>query len=598
MKFILAKYLKTALFIFEKIRYRLFIAIFVNFGIGILDGIGLSLFLPLLELISQEGERLPSNSSLGGMKYVLVLFEFFKVELRIDTVLLFIFVFFLLKGIFFFIREYIYVIYRSRFIEKIRLDSIHGIVELNYENYLTTSKEKIINTLNAETERVNRAYTAYFDTLKSLMLLLVYLSLAFIANTEFSIIILVGGILSNILFRKIYKLTKEVSKRITSDMHSYQGMTIELIEAFKYLKTTRFIREFSLKIDNKIQEIEGSNRRIGYYNSVLASVREPLNMMVICLVIYIQVEFLSRSMGGIVLSLLFFYRGLNYTLNIQTYWNRFLNMSGSLDNYLSFEEELQQGKLLSLGKNSLTRSPVINVQNLSFGYNKGQTILTDINLHIRANSIVGIVGRSGSGKSTLLNLILGLHSSFRGRITYNGTDIRQISEESLRSDIGYVSQESIIFNASLFENITLWAKPTNSNIIRFNELCKDLGLLEVVNSFENGKDSIIEYGGSVLSGGQRQKISIARELFKDPKILVLDEATASLDSLSENDVKLMLENLRGKYTILVIAHRLSTIRNVDEIYLIDKGKLVESGRFDQLYEKSKLFKDLVELQTI
>ena len=598
MKFKVEKYLKTALFIYDKISYRFFIAILVNFGIGILDGLGLSLFLPLLELIARNGESLEGASSLGGMSKVLSVFLFFGLKLEITTVLLFIIIFFILKGILFFIREYIYVLYRSRFIEKIRLNSINGIVELGYEGFLQTPKDKIINTLNGETERINRAYTAYFDTLKSLMLLLVYLSLAFIANPEFSIIIVLGGLLTNILFRKIYTMTKRVSKKITVDMHSYQGLTIEFIETFKYLKATRFHRRFSLNLEKKVKDIEISNKRIGYYNSILASVREPMNILIVCVIIYIQVTLLNGAMGGIVLALLFFYRGLNYLLNIQTYWNRFLNMSGSLENYFDFEKELKVGRAVNMGTRGLYDSADIVVENLSFNYLKGSDVLSNLSFTIKANSIVGIVGPSGSGKSTLINLLLGLFREYNGSINYKGINIKDLSEETLCSSIGYVSQDPVIFNASVFDNITLWASPSKTNINRFNEICIDLGLDEVVNNLASGSDTIIESGGGSLSGGQKQKISIARELFKSPNLLVLDEATASLDSLSENDVKNILEQLSGKHTIVVVAHRMSTIRNADEIYLLDKGRLVDRGSFEELYKSSGLFKNLVELQSM
>ena len=169
---------------------------------------------------------------------------------------------------------------------------------------------------------------------------------------------------------------------------------------------------------------------------------------------------------------------------------------------------------------------------------------------------------------------------------------------SYRSKIGYISQESVIFNDNIFNNITFWAEPTPENIAKFQNVLEQASLAEFVNALPDKEQTSLGDNGLLISGGQKQRISIARELYKDCDILILDEATSALDSETERIIQENIEKLHGSYTMIVIAHRLSTIKEADIIYLLENGKVSASGTFHEMINTSSRFKKMVSFQTV
>jgi subfamily B ATP-binding cassette protein MsbA len=219
-------------------------------------------------------------------------------------------------------------------------------------------------------------------------------------------------------------------------------------------------------------------------------------------------------------------------------------------------------------------------------------------MRIPKNHTIALTGTSGSGKTTLANVIAGLVHPSSGRVIVDGQPLSGYELNSYRSKIGYISQESVIFNDTIFNNITFWSDPTPENIERFWEVVNLASLVEFVNSQAEKEQAPLGDNGVLISGGQRQRISIARELYKKPDILILDEATSSLDSETESIIQENVERLHGAYTMIIIAHRLSTIRNADHIYLLDKGKIVIAGNYADLMDSSNKFQALVSLQQL
>src|SRR5690606_4182417 len=227
----------------------------------------------------------------------------------------------------------------------------------------------------------------------------------------------------------------------------------------------------------------------------------------------------------------------------------------------------------------------ILLENISLSFGKNR-ILKNINISLKKNTTIALTGVSGSGKSTLINLITGLLKPDEGKVVIDDINLNEYDMESYRNNIGFISQESVVFNDTIFNNISFWAEPTTENIKRFWEVAEMASLSEFIEAQEKKENAPLGDNGILISGGQRQRISIARELFKDPEILFLDEATSSLDSETERVIQENIEKLHGKYTMIIIAHRLSTIKHVDEIFLLEKGKVIHSGRFEDLIERS------------
>ncbi|MEX1014857.1 MAG: ATP-binding cassette domain-containing protein, partial [Candidatus Paceibacterota bacterium] len=229
-------------------------------------------------------------------------------------------------------------------------------------------------------------------------------------------------------------------------------------------------------------------------------------------------------------------------------------------------------------------------------------VLKNVNLTIPVNNMIAFVGESGAGKSTLIDMLTLLLRPQKGEIYIDGVNSIDVNLETWRSQIGYVSQETVVFDDTMANNICLWKgdykkDPNVRN--RVHEAAKRAYAHEFISELSEEYETIVGDRGVRLSGGQRQRLFIARELYKDPNLLILDEATSSLDTESEQFIQKSTDALKGSMTVVIIAHRLSTIKNSDLIYVIEKGKIIESGSYDDLTLNRKTrFSEMVQIQSL
>jgi ABC-type multidrug transport system fused ATPase/permease subunit len=236
----------------------------------------------------------------------------------------------------------------------------------------------------------------------------------------------------------------------------------------------------------------------------------------------------------------------------------------------------------------------IEFRNVSFGYRPGQLVLKNVNLHIRPGEVVALVGPSGAGKSTLVNLIARFYDVTDGQVLIDGVDVRDIKLESIRRNVGMVMQESLLFSVTIKENIAYGRHDaTEEEIVR---AAKQADLHDFILTLPDAYDTKIGEDGIKLSVGQKQRLSIARAILTDPKILILDDATSALDSQTEANVQQALEHVMQGRTSIVIAHRLSTVVNADKIVVLDKGEVVDIGTHEELVNKPGVYRTLYEEQ--
>ncbi|MBK7446675.1 MAG: ABC transporter ATP-binding protein [Ignavibacteria bacterium] len=248
----------------------------------------------------------------------------------------------------------------------------------------------------------------------------------------------------------------------------------------------------------------------------------------------------------------------------------------------------------ALEKNSFDKS--IELRNVCFEYDVNKPVIKNVSFKIEKSQVIALVGPSGSGKSTLADLIARFYDVTSGNILIDDMDIKNISIKSLRNLIGIVQQETILFNDTIRNNIIFGMENVSEE--KLIEICRSANAYDFILKTENGLDTVIGERGLKLSGGQRQRISIARTLLRNPAILILDEATSSLDSQSEITVQNAIEKLMTGRTSIVIAHRLSTVRNADIIFVLEKGGIAESGNHEELLQKKGLYRQLYDTQNI
>lgn len=585
----------TFTFFYRYIGPRIFIMVALSIGVSVLDGFGLSMFLPLLQMVSGDGTMDPAQ--MKGLSFLLEGAEAIGVSLTLMSVLLFMVGFFILKGIASYLTQFYVVIIQQSFIKGIRLRLLKSLNVMSFKSFIASDAGQIQNTMSGEVNRVSMAFTNYFYSFQQVVMMSVYMGFAFLVDVQFALLVTVGGALTNFLYKIIYSRTEGASRKLTGSSHIYQGLIIQHVANFKYLRATGMVDTHSKKLDDTIVDIEKTRRKIGVLSSIGSSSREPLLVIVLAAVILIQVNFLGGAMGGILISLLFFYRALSSLVAMQNSWNAFLGVSGSLENMQSFQNELQSAKEKD-GKVVVDSfENEIHCKNISFSFGEIPT-LKNINLKISKNQSVALVGESGSGKTTMVNLLAGLLDANQGELLIDGQAIRTLNKSTYQKRIGYITQEAVIFNDTIYNNVTFWADRTAENMQRFENAIALAALSDFIKELSNGEDTKLGNNGINLSGGQRQRISIARELFKEIDILIMDEATSALDSETERTIQESIEALQGQYTLIIVAHRLSTIRNVDKVVYMDKGTIENEGSFEEVVQSTPRFKKMVELQEL
>ncbi len=592
LKTLIAQRFETLYFFYTYMGNRLFLLLLFNFLMAFLDGVGLMMFVPLLQLADDPAAAAGSNQL---MDFVVRMFNILHLPLNVYVMLGFIAVVFILKAFFGFLTQYFQSITLQQFTGKIRKYQIDGLTNLRYKAFVSTDAGHIQNSLTVESQRIAFAGQQYIETIKAGMLVLVYLSFAFKADWQFSLLIVLGGALTNFIYKRFYTKTKELSRKITANNHRFGGGLIESVNNFKYLKASGRNRDFGNRLTAELNDWIGNNIKVGKLGALLNAIREPMMIIIVCTVIAIQVSVFKSGLSAIIVILLLFYRAMTYIMNLQTTWNNYLSSVGSKESVLKFIGFLKDNAELKNGNRQIERIETIALKNVELAFGDFK-VLKGIDLFIRANQSVAFVGESGSGKSTLVNVLCSVLEFDQGEYLVNGIPIQEIDRVLYKSKIGYISQEPTIFNADIFDNVTFWAERTPENIRKFEQVMERCSMKRFLEGLPRGYEELLGHNGMNISGGQKQRISIARELYKDVELLIMDEATSALDSETENEIRESLEALQGSITIVSIAHRLSTIRHADQIYLMNAGKIIADGTFDELKERSLYFSKLSQLQ--
>jgi subfamily B ATP-binding cassette protein MsbA len=561
-------------------------------AIALLDSMGISLFIPLIQTLSdQSGIKNTANETFYWFQQF---FSTFGVDLTLQNSIIGILFFFLSKAI----VSYHIVYFRAKvgigYITAQRLKLLDLFKKMQYPAYTTSDVGQLQNSLTVEVERVKSAFFFYFSSIQSYAMVVLYLILATIIQPLFTVFVVAAGLITNIFYRFLFRSLKKLSADFSKASNLYNAFLIQFIQNFKYLRSTGTQDQYASKLQDNIQFVEALNLKTGRINALIQSVREPLILLIIVVVTITAYQFLGITLSTILLTLVLFYRAISQLIVAQNGYAKYLELSGSLRNVQSLVESLERQKINVESKEDIKPFHTICLDSVGFYYGE-KAAVSQVSIRIEKGEMIAVIGESGSGKTTLINLITGLITPTTGDIRIDDTSLSKLDTLQWQQKIGYVSQETVIFNDSLFNNITFWDADTPESRSRVQEIVRLVCLEDAIQDMPEQLDTQLGIQGLSLSGGQRQRIAIARELYKEASLLIFDEATSSLDSFTEKEIQENIESLKRKCTMLIVAHRLTTIRNCDRIYLMEKGTVVEHGSFDQLMERSKHFQNWVAL---
>nr|MBI1230046.1 ATP-binding cassette domain-containing protein [Cytophagales bacterium] len=575
---------------------KLFISLILSVVIAVFDTVGIALFLPLFQIISNPDFSQEAFSKISILKPYLSAYSAKDSIYFIQVGILLIFLF---KGLFKFVEN----IYRNKiqesFIRKIRFTCLDLLSGLEYESFLKIDTGRIQNTLTVEVFNVTQALRTVINLLQSFIFVLVYFGIALILNPIFTLLVIFGSFLVHLIFKPFFVSTKSLSVSITQKGHKLSELFLNYIQYYKYFKATASNDGFVGRIKQKSFDIEEGNLKKAKNESFLNSFREPLIIFVLLASLLIQTLINPSGLATSFISIILIYRGTTYSGSFQSFWNSLLSASGAVFNMTDFINELN-GNQIQQGAIPLSSfDNQIQFKNVDFFYGSNH-VLKHISFEIKKNTSTAFVGVSGSGKTTIANLVSGLLKlkDGSGQIAIDGISYDLLDKKSLQKRIGYVTQEPVIFADSFFNNVTLWDEKNKKNLDRFRSAIALASLLPFYNSQSFTKDTMIGSEGVYLSGGQLQRIAIARELYKGCDILVFDEATSSLDPQNEQIIKESIEVLKKDFTLIIIAHKFSLIKDCDRIIYLEKGKIEDHGSFDELVDRNENFNKMVDLQKI
>lgn len=582
-------------YFYKHLGLHVFTLLLISLLVGVLDGLGLTMFFPILKLAS-NGEQ-PGAVDFGNFDFLLKIYSFLGVEPKLTLIVVMMLLFFVFKGVATFVNEYFRIVLEQKFLRRLRQNLVELLNNTSFKYFVQADVGMIQNNMTGEAGRLVAAYTSLFNFLQQMVLVLVYVVFAFVINPVFTIYVALGSFLTSLIFKKLYKFTESISAQLTKRTHSFQGLIIQHIGNFKYLKATGALSVFGLKLNNAVLAIEESNKKIGLLKGVLQASREPLMIITISATIFIQSKFVSLDVPNILICLVFFYRSLSYLLIGQTQLNQFFSVSGSFENIKLFQLDLLSNREEPGELEYIQLKHSVRLENISLNYGTRE-VLGNINLTIPKNGTIALVGESGSGKTSLINLISGLITPSTGNIFVDNVDLRLLNKIQYQNKVGYITQEPAIFNDTIFNNVTFWDEKTAENLNRFKHVTTLANIHDFVFGLADKENTSLGFNGINISGGQKQRLSIARELYKNIDILILDEATSALDSESELMIKQNIESLKGKITIIMVAHRLSTIKSADKIVFIRNGSVAFEGDFEKLKSTVPDFRRMIELQEL
>ena len=577
--------------------YKMYIIYVLGIIASIFEGFGILMFLPLLKTIDNSNSSKISEDFLSRNVYSFI--DFIGFSNSIISVLMLIVISFILKGIMTFLALGFNAYLVGQLLKKIKTNLFVLYTKMTSGYYYSKTTGDLINIINEQPIKSLEAFKQLNLLCANIFNTIILILLAFIANTYFGIMAVISGIALVLIFLKMNGYVQKLSRINASESGNLNSWLIQALHGFKYLASTSQISKVSKKIKKSIVTLTSIQVKTGIASAFSQSIREPIAVVFIVIILFFQLYIYNLKLEPILVSLVLFYRALNSSLAVQSAFQGMFQNIGSMELVHNEFLELQNNQEINGEIEIPIMTKGIKLNNIYFKYEKSKyNVLNNISLNIPATSSVAFVGESGSGKTSLVDILTTLNKHYSGELLIDGVDSKAIRASSWRKQIGYVSQDGLIFDDTIANNITLWDESNSNTIDAIKEAATQANIIDFIETLPDGFETKLGDRGVLISGGQKQRILIARELYKKPNLLILDEATSALDSDSESKIQNSIDSLKGRITLVIIAHRLSTIKNVDLIYLLDKGKIVESGNYNQLINNNSFFSNFAKIQAL
>ncbi|MEY2639138.1 MAG: hypothetical protein RIR90_620 [Bacteroidota bacterium] len=582
--------------------------IFVLFAV-IFSVVSIAMLFPFLEIIFNNKlvtEIPPFELSgewvLDYMRYYFsIIIQAHSKTYALGLVCIFIVTAIFLKNLFVYLSYYAMSPIRNGMMVQLRNDLYNKILTLPIGFFTEQKKGDIISRMTNDTWELESAVANTLDGLiKEPINIIFFLGTLVFLSPQLSLLLFILLPVAGFIIGRISKSLKKqsnIAAEKSSEGLSILEETLGGMRVIKAFNAERHIRNKFLQTNDALFHVKN---KMNFRRDLASPISEFLGIVVLCVILWFGGNLILENKGfglngaAFIMYIGVFSQIINPSKSLST---AFYNMQRGTSALTRIEAILQtpitvadnpNGKQLTEFKQS------IEFRNVSFYY-EDTPILQNINLTIEKGKTIALVGSSGAGKSTLADLVPRFHDVSSGELLIDGVNIKDYQLESLRSQISIVTQEPILFNDTIANNIALGTKPDMQSI---REAARVANALQFIENKEEGFDTNIGDRGGKLSGGERQRLTIARAVLKNPPILILDEATSSLDTESERLVQDAINNMMQNRTSIVIAHRLSTIRHADEIIVLQKGQIAERGTHDQLIAQGGIYRRLVEMQEV
>jgi len=581
----------------SQIGLRIYIAISLVIISAFLEGIGIAMLLPLLDSanIANGLTNANSNESLA-ISFVRDFFRHLGYEYSFTTVLVLIASIITIKGITLLSVEYYIAKLKTDFSVKIRLRLINAFSAMSYGFSLSKEKGFFLNLINEQVLKSTLSLHTFIGAYAQGFNTIVYIGLAISLEPFFGLMAIFFGFIFLFLYRKLNHFVRESSIMSVKKSHELMSRLSRFISAFKYLLVSSNNYPLSQEFKKPINEIGDIDRKLALLSGFTQSSREPIIMLTLIFILFIQVNILGNDIASILVAILLFHRAIGAVLGFQGNWQSTMQTYGSLHYILKSLDEIEMEESGNRKLQNNNDGCNLEIKKVSFSFPKGEEIFKDFSLRIESNTTCAIIGPSGSGKTTFVDIVTGILPASSGNILIDSINLKELNYQSFRQRIGYVGQDSDIFDGSIIENVIMNFDPKKPKqlSVRAKKILDDVGLGSFIETLPSGVETKIGEKGQKLSGGQKQRLCIARELYRSPRLLILDEPTSALDTHSEFKMGELLKDICGKTTILLITHRYKTALLSDNVLIIKNGEKEFFGKTKELLKSESDFNKLVK----